>query len=221
MNRFFTKSIALIALVAGITAISTSKAEAALSLFLCNVEFCAGGSVVQVNDGDATDVNGGVGAITYIGGFGGFSAFSVNSAIGIPIIGSDASPQTDLHFSAFGAGEGFIYAQQGPFNAPASPDPGSFTLNYGGTSTGQVWVQGVVGLAGDPFTTVGPFSGNFSGSLNLSGAAPYFQAIGVHIKQAGGATTGDLHLIPEPVSLTLLGLGLAGVAARRKRQVTA
>jgi len=216
MNRFISKGLVLVALVGAMTTFTTNKAEAALSLHLCTVEFCASGVNTVIFDGDGNDVNAGAGAITFIGSFAGFSSFSVNSAFGLPAIGTATSPQLDLHFSAFGAGDGFIYATQGPF---AVPDPAAFTLSYGGTTTGQVWVQGIVGIGGDPWTTVGPFSGAFSGALGLSNDGEYFQAIGVHVIQGeGGASTGDLHLIPEPVTLSLLGLGLAGVAARRRRQ---
>ena len=216
MKRFITKSLVLVALVGAMTAYSSSKAEAALQLFLCTAEFCNGGTTITVNDNLAGDLDPTVGIIAWSGSFAGFST-SIDAAFGVPNVGTNSNPELDLLFSALGAGDGYIYAQQGDFNVP---NPPSFNLNYGGTSTGSVWVQGIVGLFGDPWTTVGPFSGPFSGSLALSNdSVPYFQAIGVHIVQgAGGITTGDLHLVPEPITLSLLGLGLAGVAARRRRQ---
>ena len=219
MKRIITKSLVLVALVGAMTAYSSSKAEAALQLFLCTAEFCNGGTVVQVDDNLAGDTDATVGIIAWSGSFAGFSA-SIDAAFGVPNIGTNTNPELDLLFSALGAGNGYIYAQQGDFSVP---NPPSFSLNYGGTTSGQVWVQGIVGVGGDPWTTVGPFSGPFSGSLALSNdSVPYYQAIGVHIVQGqGGITTGDLHLVPEPITLSLLGLGLAGVAANRRRRQNA
>jgi hypothetical protein len=218
MKRMITKSLGLLALVGAMTAYSSSKAEAALSLNLCTTEFCVGGTTIIVTDGGAGDANPADGAITYIGGFAGFSAASVNSAFGVPEIGTPGAPQLDLHFSASGAGDGFLYAVQGPYGAP---DPGKYSLSFGGTTTGSVSVQGIVGDSFADAQTVGPFTGDFSGSMALTHPAPYTQVIGVHIVQgAGGISTGDLHLVPvpEPLSLSLLGLGLAGVAMRRRQR---
>jgi hypothetical protein len=215
MNRFITPGLVLVALVGAMTTVTTSKAEAALQLFLCTAEFCNGGSVTTIDDNGAGDTNATAGVVNWSGAFDGFT-LSIDAAFGVPFLGTGTSPQLDLLFSAFGAGNGYIYAQQGEFTLP---QPATFGLKYGGTTTGHTWVQAIIGHACDPWTTVGPFTGAFSGTVGVSNVGPYYQAIGVHIVQGeGGATTGDLHLVPEPVTLSLLGLGLAGVAARRRRQ---
>jgi len=216
MKRFITKGLVLVALVGAMTTFTTSKAEAALQLFLCTAEFCNGGSVTLIDDNVGGDINPTAGVINWSGAFDGFT-LSIDAAFGVPFLGSNTNPELDLLFSVVGSGNGYIYTQQGGFSLP---DPSSFSLNYGGTTTGQTWVQGIVGVGGDPWTTVGPFTGAFSGSFGLGNDGFYYQAIGVHIVQSGAnaITTGDLHLVPEPVTLSLLGLGLAGVAARRRRQ---
>src|SRR5215207_4183055 len=57
MKRMITKSLALVALVGAITAFSTSKAEAALTLTICDALDCSG-DVAVVVDGVGNALNG-------------------------------------------------------------------------------------------------------------------------------------------------------------------
>ena len=73
-----------------------------------------------------------------------------------------------------------------------------------------------------PCSSGGPYNTAFFGDTfnHLATANLYALTIGVMIDltNASGPATGNLHIVPEPASLALFGLGLAGVAAYRRRR---
>ena len=233
MNRFFTKSLVLVALVGAMTAYSTSKAEAAFTAYICNDVACAGGDDVIVNDD-------GVGDTVPIAGYIDFKAFNVN---GYEIVANTSQSKPLL-----GSGMDLKY---GVTNAAGGAVGGSVWLwavdtDFSGPANLQAFLDGNTGLAGASVTaivcggndnTTGPvdpttdatcvwgtdatgvdhdIAFGFAASGN-----PYALAIGIQVSgvKAGDTATGDFRVVPEPVTLSLLGLGLAGVAARRRRQV--
>ena len=83
MNRFITKSLMLVALVGALTAFSTSRAEAALSMQLtsynaANVQLATTG---VINDNVAPDASGALGAIVFNGAVG---DWTLNVGAGAP-----------------------------------------------------------------------------------------------------------------------------------------
>jgi hypothetical protein len=78
MNRFFTKSLVLVALVGAMTAYSTSQAEATFSLSICNDALCAGGDDMTIVDNGAVTVLACVnGAISWSGSLTAWSSMSI------------------------------------------------------------------------------------------------------------------------------------------------
>jgi hypothetical protein len=57
MNRLFTKSLGLVALVGGMMAFTTNSAEAKLVAYICNDMACTGGDDLMVEDNAVGDLN--------------------------------------------------------------------------------------------------------------------------------------------------------------------
>ena len=229
MKRFFTKSIALIALVGAVTVFSTSKAEAAFVAYICNDAACAGGDDISVQDNNVASQNGGVDSVATLGfiqltavNFAGYSV-TVNQSQSKPFLADGM----DLNYSvSTGAGAGggniWLYASDTGFTGTGAvagllmgtSDNGSATaIICGGNSNLQLDLSSCVSSTD---ATPPGIAINVGKAITVS---PYSLTLGVRINLAGPGTTatGDFRVVPEPISLALLGLGLTGFAVRRRR----
>ena len=161
----------------------------------------SGGLTPSPATDDVTPTGGVPGGPTWLGAGGGFFPSAD------PSTGSGGSPVTPLGGSARDGGVLFV--------PPGGPD-------VPGTTTGDPSLTGTSGsTTGDAATTTGDTgttTGDTPGDTTTTGTVTTRFTSGDTTTDGPVDTHGDVPLVPEPATLTLLGLGALGVLIRARRR---
>ena len=235
--RRMTSGLLAATMALAFVAMTSTKADASMIAWICADVNCNQVGDVAITDGGAGDGSVLAGRIStgdqVVGGLTVVSTVDQSK----PQIGSATSPALDINYNATGTGEVWLYVSDTDFlglHSASVTNDGNFTgtasistnlfqgLNnaVNGNVLGSATMPLICATATDSTT---PVAETCSGILSANGGSPYSLLMGIHITRlSAGTSTGDALLtVPEPVSMTLFGLGMLGTGlyGRRRRAV--